>query len=91
MWKVSDQQVRGVGRWGVMCVLFFLALVVRGFRGWQEEIANPDAIRYVDQARGLATDFFGTLRGEVYHPLHAGLAALVHGLLRAGGGGLAWR
>ncbi|HUO10998.1 MAG TPA: hypothetical protein VM008_22045 [Phycisphaerae bacterium] len=52
-------------------LLFALALLVRTWRALQQPVVNPDAIRFIEQARRLATDPIGALRGEPYHPLHS--------------------
>lgn len=59
-------------------LLFALALGIRTFRAFQETIANPDTMRYVDQMHGLVADPLSNMRTEVYHPLHAALGLAVH-------------
>ncbi len=62
-------------------LLFVVAVGVRALCAVQEPVVNPDAIRFIDQARGLRTDFLGALRSEVYHPLHSVAALLVHAVI----------
>ena len=64
-----------------LVLLFLLALGVRAFRAFQEPVVNPDAIRFIDQAKRLRVDPLGALRVEVYHPLHSIAALIVHSVL----------
>ena len=63
-----------------LLILFALALAVRTMRALQQPVVNPDAIRFIEQARRLATDPLGALRGEAYHPLHSMCTLVVHTL-----------
>src|SRR4051812_28237767 len=65
-------------RWVWLTILFVTALAVRSFRATQEVIANPDVMRYIDQAQALAVHPIANMRTEGYHPLHAALGLLMH-------------
>jgi hypothetical protein len=65
----------------LLAALFLVAIILRIWLATRETIANPDIMRYIDQAQGLARDPLTTLRAEVFHPLHAAAALLAHTLL----------
>jgi hypothetical protein len=61
-----------------LILLAAVAILLRVIRAAQEVVANPDTMRYIDQAKGLAVNPIATLRGEVYHPLHAAMALVAY-------------
>ena len=62
-------------------LLFLVALAVRTLRAVQIPVVNSDAMRFILQAQRMPVDFLDALRSEAYHPLHAFVALLLHGLI----------
>jgi hypothetical protein len=66
--------------------LLLLGLVVRVVQAVREPVVNPDAIRFIEQAKALWVDPLAAIRQEVYHPLHSLLGGvvfhLIHGAFR---------
>ena len=79
MMRRCDRQSETVLRRFVVALVLLLTLAVRIDRAVREPILNPDAIRIIEQGQLLTRDPLKAVRTEVYHPLHAGVAALVHG------------
>jgi hypothetical protein len=66
-----------------VALVLLTTLAVRVATALRTPVINPDLVRFIELAQRLEANPLAAVRGEAYHPLHAALGALLHGVFVA--------